>query len=166
MADPQLDLDVAPSGSASIVGEYRYTLTRRWEDGPRIGWVMLNPSTADAEVDDPTIRRCIGFSQRWGYGSMIVANLFARRATDPVHLSDPGNPVGPANGVAWRRLCEESVRLVAGWGAHPEAREYGLAFHAFVRRLGHDLWCLGTTKDGSPRHPLYVRGDTELVRWP
>lgn len=144
---------------------YRYDLTRRWGTGNRFAlWVMLNPSTADAEQDDPTIRRCIAFSKEWECDGLVVVNLFALRATDPKALYAHDEPVGPQNDAHigdW--LCDEDVaEVVAGWGAHGmlDSRGYGvwlMACHA--RRV---MTCLGTTKTGQPRHPLYVKGGTPL----
>ncbi len=162
---------------AWIEGEYRYVLNRSWGDeyddrwrfydpSKRIAWVMLNPSTADDVTDDPTIRRCIGFSKRWGFGSLTVANLFARRCTRPVHLSDPGDPVGPRNDEVLRSVLTSCETVVAAWGAHKLARPRVRALLEMAVDAGVHLSCLGTTKDGAPRHPLYVRGDAELVRWP
>lgn len=154
--------DGALTGAAWLDGEYRYWLTRQWGDGPKACWIMLNPSTADAEQDDPTIRRCISFSKRWGCGSLVVVNLFARRCTRPVHLKDPGDPVGPENRRVIADAMTDAGVVVAAWGAHPMAQEPAGGLLASSR----PLYCLGKTKDGAPRHPLYVKGDAELVRWP
>ncbi len=142
-------------------GLYRYRLDRVWDDnGPRICWVMLNPSTADATVDDPTIRRCIAFSKARGAGSLVVVNRFALRATDPKALSSHPDPCGPENEAAVRRAVSTSWLTVAAWGAHPMA-ERGTPLPDGVRPL-----CLGATKSGAPRHPLYVRADQRFVPWP
>ena len=97
-------------------GAYRYTLERTWDGGlPCIGWIMLNPSTADATQDDPTIRRCIRFSQSWGYGSLIVVNLFAHRATSPKDLFQAESPVGPNNDRYIRYTWALCGSLIAAW---------------------------------------------------
>lgn len=145
--------------------EYRFRLTRYWEGGPSVCWIMLNPSTADAEVDDPTIRRCIGFSRQWGYGGLVVVNLFARRCTRPVHLKDPGDPVGPDNDAYIEQAATHSSLVVAAWGAHPLAKERGCVVANNLDDVGVTLHCLGHTASGAPRHPLYVKGDTEPVGW-
>lgn len=148
----------------SACGTYRYELLRRWGDGLSLRFVMLNPSTADATVDDPTIRRCVGFARREGFSALTVLNLYAYRSTDPKALLTCPAPIGPVNDdVLWRHLtCARAVRtpVVAAWGtnARPER----------VRRVlelvpGVAWSCLGTTKEGHPRHPLYVRGDQPLV---
>ncbi|GAB4455936.1 MAG: DUF1643 domain-containing protein [Armatimonadaceae bacterium] len=138
-------------------GQYRYRLTRCWDDHlPRICFVMLNPSTADAEHDDPTIRRCIGFSQRWGYGSLEVVNLFAYRATLPANLFAAPDPIGPEND---RFLCQavaQAHRVVAAWGVHGARSNRA----ASVLPLLGTVYCLGCTQSGEPRHPLYLPADT------
>lgn len=140
----------------SKCGRFRYSLYRKWSEGPEIAWVMLNPSTADGEQDDPTIRRCMSFSKRDGFGSMLVANLFAYRATDPKKLLGLADPYGPLNGAT---LAGLSGTVVAAWGAtqRPHVPQSWLDKRAWV--------CLGTTKDGHPRHPLYVRADQPFVPW-
>ena len=146
----------------SQCGRYRYWLTRTWDaDKPPVCWVMLNPSTADASADDPTIRRCMAFARAWGAGGIVVVNLFALRATDPRELrAQPFNVIGPDND--WHILAStEGRRVIAAWGAHggQSARD-----RRVMRLLeGRDVVCLGVTKDGFPRHPLYVRRDMKPV---
>ncbi len=164
--ETQLFPEVVRSAELSPCGKYRYRLTRTWGAGPTMAFIMLNPSTADDIADDPTIRRCIGFSKRWGFGSLAVANLFARRCTRPVHLSDPGDPVGPRNDEVLRAVLTSCDSVVAAWGAHKLARPRVRALLEMAVDTGVHLSCLGTTRNGAPRHPLYVRGDAELVRWP
>jgi hypothetical protein len=149
-------------------GVYRYELGRWWAHGvaPIDTWIMLNPSTADAAVDDPTIRRCMAFSRRWGAGGIRVVNLFALRATDPNTLRRRPDPIGPDNDAAIARSVELTraggARVLAAWGSH--VMSVHRARH--VRDLvGDPLLCLGTTRGNHPRHPLYVRGDTEPVPW-
>jgi hypothetical protein len=153
----------------SPCGTYRYHLWRRWDENlPTMCWVMLNPSTADATVDDPTIRRCVGFAKREGCGGISVRNVFALRATDPKELLTHPDPFGPENeeylGHA-RRVSLLTV-LVLGWGAElkqPRLREgYRRAKVALIAQKPH---CFGVTADGSPRHPLYLKADAPLVPW-
>lgn len=150
-------------------GLYRYDLWRRWGGGPWVLWVMLNPSTADAEVDDPTTRRCVGFSKAWGYGGMAIVNLFAYRATSPAELAKAPDPRGPLNmqTIEHWLVFDEVELVVAAWGASwakvPHAR---LNVEWLASKAGHDMVSLGTTKAGHPRHPLYVRGDQTPTRWP
>jgi hypothetical protein len=144
-------------------GLYRYRLTRRWgsRSDPCVCWVMLNPSTADAVEDDPTIRRCIRFSEAWGFGSLIVVNLFAFRSTDPDLLPSVEDPIGPRNDHAIRLAALEANRCIAAWGTKGGHRHR----NADVIRLVtddclEDMHALTITKDGHPKHPLYVKGDT------
>lgn len=157
------------TATISPCGTYRYDLTRRWGDGPTALWVMLNPSTADATEDDPTIRRCIGFSKREGCGRLAVVNLYAYRATDPKALLTAENPIGPDNLATVRRWLMDASLVVAAWGAWPLTNHRIAPARLHVEGLatmhGHDVKCLGTTKAGAPRHPLYVRGDQPFVSY-
>ena len=159
-----LDLFKSSSAVLSECGLYRYRLERRWADGPKALFIMLNPSTADAEKDDPTIRRCISFAKREGCGGLIVVNLFAFRATEPDALLLADDPIGPDNpGALAAAVADCDGPLIAAWGAWPGARAAG---EAVVRKLGPRARCLGLTKAGSPRHPLYVAGDAPLIALP
>jgi hypothetical protein len=148
-------------------GVYRYTLGRRWGQGARrVVFVMLNPSTADANVDDPTIRKCVGFSKRWGFDALTVVNLFAFRATKPKVLFDAGYPVGPENDRYIASECATAERVVVAWGAHIQpdymhARRVVRMLRGLVR--GGELYCLGLTDSGSPRHPLMLAYETPLI---
>lgn len=143
--------------------DYRYWLWRTWDaSAARIAFVMLNPSTADARQDDPTIRRCIGFARSWGYGSLVVVNIFAYRTPSPAELAAADEPVGPENdaylGKA-RRRCRD---VVVAWGTHGRLRERDhAALEILSRRRRRPLLCLGTTLHGHPRHPLYLPKTTE-----
>ncbi len=141
------------TASFSPDGVYRYRLLRRWSRGGRVLWVMLNPSTADAQRDDPTIRRCIGFSRAWGFGGMEVVNLYALRATDPAVLRGHPDPVGRDNDAHIRAGPRSAAMVVAAWGASctDEARIVRV-----LAMLGEKVWCLGLTRGGMPRHPLYA----------
>jgi hypothetical protein len=147
----------------SADGRYRYQLMRSWGDGPWLTFVMLNPSTADALVDDPTIRRCIAFAEAWGYGGLIVVNLFALRATDPRELLTAVDPVGHENDWHIADAVEQTDLVVAAWGASIP-RQHGKR-PAAVRELLGDAHHLGLTAAGHPRHPLYLRADTRPTRW-
>lgn len=145
--------------------ERRSILRRDWLGGEsRLMWVMLNPSTADETTDDPTIRRCIGFSQREGFAGLRVVNLSDVRATDPDALAEVTLPRGPDYFVGlYEALAETSGPVVAAWGAHQMAATLAPGFLDWFPYPGRPLVCLGTTKDGHPRHPLYVRKDAPLV---
>jgi len=129
---------------------------------------MLNPSTADAEIDDPTIRRCMGFTRREGFDAMVVVNLCAFRATDPRELLDADDPGGPENGEWIHKACFQGTTIVCAWGAIPKPiRKFADLAVKLMRDdgYGEKLKCLGKTKDGQPRHPLYVRADAPLVEF-
>ena len=152
---------------AIIHGEYRYTLTRRWDNRlPVMVWCMLNPSTADASIDDPTIRRCIGYAIREGYGSILVVNLMAYRATNPTDCLIQRDPCGPENDDYLRAAARESGGAIAvAWGANAPTQWVDNALLCFRQGGDPRLRCLGTTKDGNPRHPLYVSGSKVFVDW-
>ena len=159
-----LDLLTQAGAVISDCGHYRYRLTRRWADGPVCTFIMLNPSTADAAEDDPTIRRCVGFARREDCGALMVVNLFAFRATKPADLFAADDPIGPGNFEALSGAAATAIRndwpLVAAWGAHRAAKKLGAEVRAVIPAV-----CLGKTADGSPRHPLYVRADAPLIRY-
>jgi hypothetical protein len=152
----------------SPCGLYRYWLCRVWDDRPPVCWVMLNPSTADASLDDPTIRRCVAFARSWGAGGIYVVNLFALRATDPGQLSASLAPVGPDNdhAVCSHATTEGQLAVVAAWGTGGGYLARDRAVCRMLRERGVDLKCLGTTRHGHPRHPLYVSGNTPLQPFP
>lgn len=146
-------------------GMYRYDLVRQWGRGDLVLWIMLNPSVADATDDDRTIRRCIEFARREDASGIAVVNLYAFRTTRPVHLLEAADPVGPENEKAIRAwLSDERVSMVvAAWGAWWESRRHPTRIarpnvEGFARDAGRELVCLGHTKHGSPRHPLYIDG--------
>ena len=159
------------SAIVSPDGRYRYRLDRRWalSQGVRMAFVMLNPSTADGMVDDPTIRRCIGFAQREGAASLQVVNLFAYRATDPKFLANAKRKgvdiAGEFNDDYLADVLHTAAIVVAAWGAHKEASSRAGHLADMAAASGARLMCLGTTKNGSPRHPLYVRANTPLMEW-
>jgi hypothetical protein len=146
--------------------KYRWSLSRRWDPNKNmLGWIMLNPSTADASVDDPTIRRCIRFARDWGYGGIIVTNLFPYRATDPSELRDVANLFGAdaypaANAAAFDLILSCNLICVA-WGSvswEPAQIRARAVLHDLAAHKRLPV-CLGMTADKSPRHPLYVRAD-------
>lgn len=157
----------------SDCGQYRYTLTRPPRLPPLLNqplrppavFCMLNPSTADARADDATIRRCRGFAARAELNGILVVNLYALRSTEPRALWEHEDPVGPENDHWLHRAASESGQVICAWGANAKPDRVRVAVELF-RAAGARLLCLGTTKDGHPRHPLYVRGDQPLVDWP
>lgn len=156
------------SAIISDCGQYRYLLTREsglpLAEAPAALFIMLNPSTADATLDDPTIRRCRGFAQAWGCAGITVANLYAYRATNPRELLLCADPVGPENDTRLAALARDYGDIVCAWGKNAKPDRVN-AVSAILQSSGARLWCLGTNKDGSPKHPLYIRQDTQLMRW-
>ena len=148
---------------------YRYLLSRPGEDSARawapLVFIMLNPSTADARSDDPTIRRCRGFARDWGYNGLVVVKLFALRATDPSELAGADDPVGPENDAWLRHIAGQHPIMVAAWGANGP-RERVEKVLEIINEKGAQLWSLGVTKAGAPSHPLYIPRDRRLSRWP
>jgi len=157
------DLFAASSAVISECGKYRYELRRQWSEDRALDIIMLNPSTADADVDDPTIRRCIGFAKREGFGGIRVMNLFAYRASSPADMLEQGwAAVGAGNDALLQEMLREAARakspVLAAWGAHGI---HGMAkrVQQLARHYGARLVCLGKTNGGHPRHPLYVKRD-------
>lgn len=147
---------------------YRYRLSRQWADqGPTAVFIMLNPSVADAFKSDPTVTRCRGFAEREGCKGLVVLNLFALRSPDPKVLAPAADPVGPFNDAQHQAVLTGwpgDLLVIAAWGAHPFATKRAADVTRRVARR-HPLLCLGTTKAGHPRHPLYVKGDAPLVTY-
>jgi len=145
---------------------YRYTLDRRWErGGSKAAFVMLNPSTADAFKDDPTITRCINFAKRFGHSSLVILNLFALRSTDPKKLKEVDDPVGPENDYYIEQAIRDSNQVICGWGVHGDLHGRDLDAWKIIRRRIPNVFCLGRTKAGHPKHPLYLKSSTGLERF-
>lgn len=158
------------SAEYSPCRRYRYTLTRSLipeavgDDGRTIAFIGLNPSTATATTDDPTVRRCIGYAAREGFGRFVMLNAFGFRATDPADMKACPEPVGRGNDGAIRRIASEAALVVFAWGTHGSH----LGRHdALMDLLGGicEPRCLGVTKAGLPKHPLYLRADAPFVRY-
>lgn len=168
----------------SADGRYRYFLWREWHgthdpknwewiygkdgDGNPLGqpkacvFIMLNPSTADGDVDDPTIRRCVSYAQRWKYERLEVVNLFAYRTTKPnemLALNHDDDPVGSRNQEYFDRIIESAGIIICAWGAH--GGYLGQDETAMGWLGGKMVYALGLTKDGYPRHPLYLKSEAD-----
>jgi hypothetical protein len=144
--------------------QYRYLLWRIWDEAaPRVGFVMLNPNKADATLDDPTIRRCIGFARSWGFGGLEVANLFAYRTAHPKYLRQVANPVGVENDRILQSLNQRVDQLILAWG------NWGLwqqRHQAAIALLNCQTpYCLGFTKMGQPCHPLYLKATRKPIEF-
>jgi hypothetical protein len=164
------DPDVESGAQITPSGTYRYRLWRAWGEGDRLGFVMLNPSTADAMLDDQTIRRCMFYARRDGFAGIEVVNLFAWRATQPTDLpAELAVAEGPDNEQFIQAMLDSCPTVVAAWGAtladvvrrrrwlDPRRRPMAMAKHA-----GTDLRCLGRTSAGHPRHPSRLGNDQAL----
>ncbi len=147
------------SAKLSEDGHYRYTLERRWGDGKTVVFVMLNPSTADASQDDPTIRRCVNFARLWGYSGLVVVNLYAWRDGDPNNLPDTRDEaIGPENDEAILDSARRAHLVVCAWGTH--GAKWGRGDEVLKMLRAHTVpHALRLTKDGHPSHPLYLPGN-------
>lgn len=161
-------LDRASGAIISPCERYRYVLWRRWADAAPVAFIGLNPSTADATQDDPTIRRCVGFARRFDAGGVVMLNLYAYRSTDPsvlAGLRDAAIGFGHDSIVGpWLAACRFSV---AAWGCGGPNYDFGRrsAFVALAVLHHGGVYCLGRTQQGQPRHPLYLKKDAPLQVW-
>jgi hypothetical protein len=148
----------------SECGKFRYHLTRIWDpSAPKLGILGLNCSTADAVKDDRTICREMAFARRMGFGSLYKGNLFAFRATDPKKMKLAEDPIGPENDMWIKGIAGTVEKLVVAWGTHGTFKNRDREVYKLLHPM--KLWCFGVTKDGHPKHPLYLLGDTPLVPW-
>lgn len=162
----QCDPDECRSGNGAIFDPtqtYRYALWRSWNSAPRVGFVLLNPNQADGEYNDPTIRRCIGFAKRWGFGGLEVVNLFAHRAKTPQLLKQAIEPIGQDNDRYLMTLPNRVEVIVLAWGNWGELWQRDRAVLPFFQI--QNVYSFGVTKLGHPKHPLYLRGDSDRVPW-
>lgn len=155
----------------SLDERHRYSLFRRLTDAApakarRLVFAMLNPSTADAVVDDPTIRRCMGFGRSWGFDRLDVVNLFSLRSTEPKALYGDASADGdPANIEAIADYARRAELTVCAWGAHGKLRDRSAFVVCRLVNAGVSIHHLGLTKAGQPRHPLYLPGDLQPTPW-
>jgi len=151
--------DIERTAEISECGLYRWTLGRRWAAGPSVCFVMLNPSTADGERDDPTIRRCMAFAKAWGFSALSVRNLFPYRATDPKQMGKASlagvDITGGERGTSELRAASAADLVVAAWGAN-HLWTFG-AFKFFYVTEPTPIYCINTTQRGHPVHPLYQK---------
>lgn len=168
-------------GGAVITGNYRYLLWREWNSSNKtVSFIMLNPSRADAKVNDPTITRCINFARAWGYGRLEVVNLFAYRSSKPSLLKQAvertshgaelnsapvSSPIGKDNDRFILESVERCDRIILAWGNHGAWRKQDLYTLELLKKQNH-LYSLGITKQGCPRHPLYLRSNTKPQKYP
>lgn len=165
-----MSIPVGWTGTATIIGDYRYDLTRIWGDGPRLIGLGLNPSRADAKLPDPTIRKLCTYAVHWGFAGLIMLNLFAFRTPFPHEMMAAADPVGPRNDeIITRTIDDEIVRrrvpfapVLCVWGNHgpPERVQAVLGLLTRCRLL-----CVGTNANGSPQHPARLRNNLDPVLW-
>jgi len=144
---------------------YRYRLWRIWDEAkPKVMFIMLNPSTADGEMDDPTVRRCIGFAKSWGYGGLYIANLFAYRSTQPKDLLEHTDVVGLDNSFHLNEMSKKCEIAVCAWGNSKIVNK--LKFNKqLLKGLKIPLYCIELSKDGTPKHPLYLKSELKPIKF-
>ncbi len=150
----------------SVCGRYRYCLDRKWGKGNGVLFIMLNPSTADASIDDRTITRCIAYAKAWGYDRLLVGNLFAFRSTKPDVLYTTTAPIGPENDTYLEALCTQASLIVAAWGNKGELFNRGTEVRKWAAKNGFELHHLKLSRGGHPCHPLYSKGSLKPQLWP
>lgn len=145
---------------------WRYLLWRCWDARkPAANFLMLNPSTADETKLDPTCSRARDYAERWGYGALVVTNIFAFRNTDPSQMKAAKDPVGARNDDAIVRAASESAIVVCAWGNHGTFLERSSQVRKLLDKSGIALHALRVNANGEPAHPLYLPGTLKAVRW-
>lgn len=158
---------MTPAGATfSACRRWRYLLWRRWDDAaPVANFLMLNPSTADEKVLDPTCSRARNYAMRWGYGALLVTNLFAWRATEPARMKSARHPVGRASDAAILRAAGQADIVVCAWGNHGVHGERSQAVLCLLRNAGVVLHVLRLNAGGEPAHPLYLPARLRPISW-
>lgn len=158
---------MTPSGATfSACRRWRYLLWRCWDDAaPVANFLMLNPSAADEKVLDPTCARARDFAERWGFGALLVTNVFAWRATDPLAMKAVRDPVGRGNDAAILRAAKQSAIVVCAWGNHGSHLQRSPEVLRLLQDAGVDLHVLRVNAGGEPAHPLYLPGMLRPRRW-
>lgn len=150
----------------SRCGRYRYMLRRVWDSSrPLVCFICCNPSTADATHDDPTVRRLIGYARDWGYGGLVLVNLYAWRATKPSDIYKQTDPVGPDNDSTIQLAALLAARVVVAWGAFGAHLNRDRQVAELLRSAGVEPYAIAVNADGSPGHPLYLRKALEPQPW-
>lgn len=161
-----VDGPVQSNAEFSDCERYRYTLTRVWDQGEkRALFVMLNPSTADEIKNDPTVERCERRARAYGFGAFRVCNIFAWRATDPKDMRAAAEPVGAANDAAILGSCDWADTVICAWGTHGAYLGRGGQVKSLLDRTGVQAYHLGLSKDGHPKHPLYISYSVTPMAW-
>ena len=157
--------DAASVAIYSNCERYRYALTRVWQDGPTVSFVMLNPSTATEIQNDPTVERCERRARTLGFGGFRVTNIFAWRDTDPQKMRAAANPIGPHNDAAIINAANWCDTLICGWGTHGAFLARGRAVETLLSATDKPLHHLGLSKAGHPKHPLYIPYVQQPILW-
>lgn len=167
MTDLLDDIEL-PTAEFSPCRTYRYLLRRRWSAAPPVGFILLNPSTADETQDDPTIRRCVGYAKAWGAGGLVLGNLFGLRSTDPRALRSAADPIGPGNDEALFSMVHHEVAgtIICGWGSHGAYLSRGADTVRRLKEWRVTPMALTMTAGGEPGHPLYLRADLKPFEIP
>lgn len=157
------DTYIRSSAQISEDDNYRYELCRVWNDAlPSIAFILLNPSTADANIDDRTVEHCVEYAKQWGYGSVSMYNLYAYRTTYPKELKARGFPVGPQNDEILATMAATGIRIIVAWGNNAQSDRV----NKVMAIIGHPVECLGTNKNGSPKHPARLSYKQHPKPWP
>lgn len=158
------DIPMFKDARISKCKKWRYHLLRIWDwKKPMLSVIGLNCSTADHRKNDPTVRREIVFAMDWGYGGLLKGNLFAYRTKDPVEMKQAKDPIGPENDTWLSIMASHGEKTVLAWGAHGGFMGRDRQVLKLLEK--RKLWCLGVTKEGFPKHPLYLDSTTRLVEW-
>ena len=137
--------------------KHRLQLWREWNSNlPKVLFIMLNPSTADHEQDDPTLRRCMDFAKQWGYGGLYIGNLYSFRAADPRTLLKVSKFSHRDNYKHISTMAQQCQLLVCAWGNYPIIKKLGTPLN-ILKQLNQKLHCIALSKTGTPKHPLYLK---------
>lgn len=160
-----IDLTKATGAIFSEDKKHRFVLWRYWKPGrPLVLFIGLNPSRAGEFYNDPTIRRCISFAKRDGYGGMLFGNLFSLRSTNPVVIKNDREAANhPSHYTLLTGMLHLCSTVVPCWGSWDFIEAAELKVHSLIQAAGKPVMCFGRNKDGTPKHPLYLKSDCELV---
>jgi hypothetical protein len=148
----------------SECGQYRYRLTRVWDQNlPMVNWLMMNPSIANEERDDPTVAKCQRYARRWGKGGIIVTNCFALISTDPKALRTHESPIGPMNNSQLLSAAMESSLVICAWGNPSSFMDRGQYVYNMLINQNVELHCLKINKNGESCHPLYLKEELDPI---
>jgi hypothetical protein len=164
MKSATTDLFLDTGATFSPCGTYRYRLWRTWDERqPTLNWIMLNPSTADAVANDPTIERCQRRAKLWDFGGIVVTNIFAFRSTFPDTMKAAADPVGPDNDGYLLQAAQTCSQVICAWGNHGAHRGRSKEVRELLKFWR--LWVLKVGMTGEPVHPLYQAYDVKPVEW-